>query len=125
MYSLLVRGVLLQIACLAVFSLGLPAQNTIVEYEEPQLAQTAAGVVTDPMGAVIPHVTVEERSEDWKTVLRSSETDNHGRFRLSPRPNTTIYYLEFSRDGFNRVRIKLQLEKKAASGVVVKLPVAT
>lgn len=119
------RGILLQITCLAVFSLRLPAQNTIVEYEEPQLAQTAAGVVTDPMGAVIPHVTVEERSADWKTVLRSSETDDHGQFRLSRRTNATIYYLEFSRDGFNRVRIKLQLEKKAASGVVVKLPVAT
>jgi hypothetical protein len=77
------------------------------------------------MGAVIPHVTVEERLEDWKRVLRSSETDNHGRCRLSRRPSTTICYLKFSHDGFNRVRIKLQLEKKAASGVVVKLPVAT
>ena len=124
-YSLFVRNILLHFLCLAVFCSGLSAQNTIVEFEKPQLAKMVAGVVTDSAGAVIPQATVEERSEDWKTVIRSTETDDNGRFHLSPSPNKALYHLEFSRSGFNRVRIKLQLEKKATSSVVVKLPVAT
>lgn len=97
----------------------------VVEIDTPQFAKSVAGVVNDPSGAALPGVTVEERSEDWKTVLRSTETDGKGRFRFSPKRNQAIYYLQFSRSGFNWLRIKLQLDKKAKSAVVLKMPIGT
>jgi 5-hydroxyisourate hydrolase-like protein (transthyretin family) len=95
-----------------------------VEIEKPQLAKTVAGVVNDPSGAPLPDVTVEERSDDWKTVLRSTQTDERGRFHFS-RTAKAVYYLEFSRPGFNRVRIRLQIQKKANRFVIVTMPIGT
>jgi hypothetical protein len=54
----------------------------IVEIEKPQVAKTVAGVANDPSGAALPDVTVEERSDDWKTVLRSTQNDEKGRFHF-------------------------------------------
>jgi hypothetical protein len=90
-----------------------------------ELAKSVAGVVNDPSGAALPGVTVEERSEDWKTVLRSTETDGSGRLQFSSTRNKTIYYLQFSLSGFNELRIKLQLDKKVNVPIVVNLPIAT
>ena len=95
----------------------------VVEIDTPQFAKSVAGVVNDPSGAALPGVTVEERSADWKTVLRSTETDAKGRFRFSSSPNQVTYRLEFSRSGFNWLRVKLQLDKNAKSGVVLKMPI--
>jgi carboxypeptidase family protein len=96
----------------------------IVEIEKPQIAKTVAGIVNDPSGTALPDVTVEQRSDDWKTVLRSTHTDERGRFHFS-RSGKTIYYLEFSRPGFNWVRIKLQIQKKANRFVTVTMPIGT
>jgi hypothetical protein len=129
-----VRNSLLAITCLLLFSLRAVAQTEIVEIEEPQFAKSVAGIVTDPSGAVIGSVTVEERTDDWKKVLRTTETDDKGRFRFHvrskgrfrfPARTKPVYYLEFSRSGFNRVRLKLQLDKKAKPVIMVEMPVAT
>ena len=120
----MVRNSLLAITCLLLFSLRAVAQTEIVEIEEPQFAKSVAGIVTDPSGAVIGSVTVEERTDDWKKVLRTTETDDKGRFRF-PARTKPVYYLEFSRSGFNRVRLKLQLDKKAKPVIMVEMPVAT
>jgi hypothetical protein len=129
-----VRNSLLAIACLLFFSLRAMAQTEIVEIENLQFAKSVAGIVTDPSHAVIGSVTVEERSEDWKRVLRTTETDDRGRFRFRsrskgrfrfPARGTTVYYLEFSRSGFNWVRLKLQLDKKAKPVIMVEMPLGT
>jgi hypothetical protein len=129
-----VRNSLLAIICLLLFSLRAVAQNTIVEIEELQFAKSVAGIVTDPSHAAIGSVTVEERTEDWKKVLRTTETDDKGRFRFKvhskgrfrfPAPTKPVYYLEFSRSGFKRVRLKLQLDKKAEPVIMVEMPVGT
>jgi hypothetical protein len=129
-----VRNSLFAITCLLLFSLRAVAQMSIVEIEEPQFAKSVAGIVTDPSGAVMGDVTVEERSEDWKKVLRTTETDDKGRFRFHvrskgrirfPARSTTVYYLEFSRSGFNWVRLKLQLDKKAKPVITVEMPLGT
>ncbi|MGA9155940.1 MAG: carboxypeptidase-like regulatory domain-containing protein [Candidatus Sulfotelmatobacter sp.] len=119
------RNSLFAIACLFLFTLGAVAQMEIVEIEKPQFAKSVAGIVMDPSGAVMAGVTVEERSEDWKTVLRSTETSDKGRFHFSPTNAKTVYYLEFSRSGFNWVRLKLQLDKKAEPVIMVKMPLGT
>jgi Carboxypeptidase regulatory-like domain len=120
-----VRNSLFAIACLLLFlSLRAMAQMEIVDIEKPQFAKSVAGIVTDPSHAVLGSVTVEERSEDWKKVLRTTETDGKGRFRFPARSNT-VYYLEFSRSGFNWVRLTLQLDKKAKPGIMVEMPLGT
>jgi len=94
----------------------------IVEIEKPQLAKSVAGVVADPSGGPLSGVMVEERSEDWKTVLRSTETDGKGRFRFSATPKKSLYQLQFGRAGFNWLRITLKLDKKAGAVITVKMP---
>jgi len=111
-------------ACLTFLSVGVAGQMAIVEIEKPQVAKTVAGVVNDPSGAALPDVTVEERSADWKTVLRSTKTDERGRFHFS-RGAKTVYYFEFSRSGFNWLRIKLEIQKKAKRLVTVTMPIGT
>ena len=111
-------------ACLAFLSVGVAGQMEIVEIEKPQVAKKVEGVVNDPSGAALPDVTVEERSDDWKTVLRSTRTDESGRFHFS-RGAKTVYYLELSRSGFNWVCIKLEIQKKAKRLVTVTMPIGT
>jgi hypothetical protein len=129
-----VRNSLLAIICLLLFSLRAVAQTAIVEIEKLQFAKSVAGIVTDPSGAVMGDVTVEERTDDWKKVLRTTETDDKGRFRFHvrskgrfrfPARSKPVYYLEFSRAGFNWVRLKLQLDKKAKPVIMVEMPVGT
>lgn len=124
-YSFGVRSALLAIAWFSLISLSSVAQMEVVEIDTPQFAKSVAGVVNDPSGAALPGVIVEERSADWKTVLRSTETDGNGKFRFSSSPNQRTYYLQLSRSGFNWLRIKLHLDKKAKSGVVLKMPIGT
>lgn len=119
------RHTLFTFWCLLLLTLGISAQHEIVEIEQPQSAKAVAGVVVDPSGAPLSGVTVEERSEDWKAVLRSTETDENGRFHFKPSQNKTVYYLYLSRYGFNWLRIKLQLSKTAKSPLVVKMPIGT
>ena len=119
------RNALPPIAICSLLSLCAVAQLEVVEIEEPQLAKSITGVVNDPSGAALPGVTVEERSADWKSVLRSTETDARGRFHFSKTKNKTVYYIEFSRSGFNWLRIKMQLDKKAKRSLVVKMTIGT
>jgi hypothetical protein len=121
----LVRSALLAITWFSLISFSAVAQMEVVEIDAPQFAKSVAGVVNDPSGAALPGVTVEERSEDWKTAIRSTETDSKGRFRFSSNRNQAIYSLQFSRSGFNWLRIKLRLDKNGKSAVVLRMPIGT
>lgn len=70
------------IGFLSLFTLNVAGQYQTIEIEKPQSAKLVGGIVTDPSGAVVPDVIVEERSQDWGTVLRSTETDENGRFEF-------------------------------------------
>src|SRR6185437_3670577 len=100
------------------------AQYQLIEIEEVQLSRSTAGVVIDPSGAAIPNVTIEERSDDWKIVLRTTHSDEKGRFHFSSDPNRTIH-LEFSSPGFDLLRIRVRLDKKGEAKLVVKMVIAT
>ncbi len=116
---------LTRLTFLFLFSLSAVAQMEIVEIEKPQPAKSVAGIVSDPSGSALPGVTVEERSDDWKSVLRSTETDDKGRFHFSATAKKNLYHLQFGRSGFNWVRITLKLDKKVGSVIVVKMPLGT
>jgi hypothetical protein len=109
----------------SLLSLRLAGQNAVIEIEKPQSAKLVGGIVNDPSGAALPDVIVEERSQDWETVLRSTKTDENGRFKFPATPSKAVYYLQFSRSGFDPLRIKLRIDKKAKSPLVLKMWIAT
>ena len=119
------RSALCRITVLFLLSLSAVAQMEIVEIEKPQPAKSVAGIVSDPSGSALLGVTIEERSDDWKSVLRSTETDDQGRFHFSATPKKTLYHLQFGRSGFNWLRITLKLDKKAGPTIAVKMPLGT
>jgi hypothetical protein len=116
---------LLQMAYASFFTLSLAAQMETVEIPQPQMATAVAGVINDPSGAPLSGVTVEDCSPNWKTVLRSTETDDKGRFHFSRKSKQTVYYLKFSRAGFNWVELKLELKKGSPAAITVKMPLGT
>ena len=119
------RATLFLIGFLSLLSLSLAGQYQTIEIEKPQSAKLVGGIVTDPSGAAVPDVIVEERSQDWETVLRSTETDKNGRFKFPATPKKAVYYLQFLRSGFDPLRIKLRLDKKATSPLILKMWIAT
>jgi len=121
----LVRANLFVIGFLSLLSLRLAGQYETIEIEKPQSAKLVGGTVTDPSGAALPDVIVEERSQDWETVLRSTETDKKGRFKFPTTQSKAVYYLQFSRSGFDPLRIKLRIDKRAKSPLVLKMVIAT
>jgi len=116
------KSAIVPIVCM--LNLWAVAQYQLIEIEELQLSKSTAGVVIDPSGAAIPNVTVEERSNDWKIVLRTTHTDEKGRFHFSRNPKRVVH-LEFSSPGFNRLRIRVQLDKKGEAKLAVKMSIAT
>jgi hypothetical protein len=106
-------------------SFSVSAQLQVVEIKQPQFARSVAGIVVDPSGAALPGVIVEERTEDWKTVLRSTKTDDNGNFHFASSRNKIVYHLYFSHSGFDWLQINLELHKKAKSPLVIKMPIAT
>ena len=112
------------VASVCMMNLGAAAQWQLIEIEELQLSKSSAGVVIDPSGATIPQVTIEERSDDWKIVLRTIQSDEQGRFHFARHPNRVVH-LEFSSPGFNRLRIRVRLDKKGDAKLIVKMSIAT
>jgi|1185.fasta_scaffold128479_2 hypothetical protein len=112
------------VAIVCMLNLCAAAQMQLIEIEELQLSKSSAGVVIDPSGATIPHVTIEERSDDWKIVLRTTHSDEEGRFHFS-RHSSRVVHLEFSCPGFNRLRIRVRLDKKGEAKLVIKMSIAT
>ena len=100
------------------------AVRELVIIEKPQPAQHVEGIVLDPSGAPISDMTVTDRSEQWAAVLRTTKTDSKGRFRFSPQPNKTVYYLRFDSALFNPLQLKLKLDKNPPEhGITVKAPI--
>lgn len=62
--------------------LKINAQYQTIELADVQLVKSLSAVIQDPVGSPLTNVLVQEFSPDWKTVLRTSATDDHGRFSL-------------------------------------------
>jgi hypothetical protein len=82
-----------------------------------------AGVVRDPSNAVIPGVTVEVTSPALIEKVRSTTTDNNGRYQITALPAGT-YTIKFSLAGFSTVeRGNVQLNADFTAPVNVTLAV--
>jgi hypothetical protein len=117
--SLVVIVVLL---CLPVI---ISAQYQVVEIADVQFVKSLSGVVQDPAGSPMESVLVQEFSPDWRTVLRTSKTDNHGRFSLAPLQGRKIYCLQLSTSGFDPLRVRVQVDRKHGTSLKVKLVIGT
>jgi len=70
-------------------------------------------------------VTVELCSAGWKTVLKSTETDEKGHFSLEPRATGKLFYIRVSSPGMNILELRVRIDKHATQELTIHLSVAT
>ena len=100
------------------------AQMEIVEMPS-RTAKALAGIVTDPSGAPLEGVLVEERSSNWANVLRSTKTDAKGLFHFSSTKKQNTYYLQFGRTGFNWARLTVKVHRHGEPKIMLQMPIGT
>ncbi len=107
------------------------AQLVLITFDHPFQAQKLAGVAVDPLGASVMGVLIEDCDPTFKKVRRSAWTDENGRFKfregfMSLRGRTgTTHYLRVSRDGFDPMRMTVQLKPGASAELTIQLRIAT
>jgi hypothetical protein len=104
--------------------LKMDAQYQVIELADLQLVKSLSAVVEDPAGS-LTNVLVQEFSPDWKTVLRTSATDSHGKFSLTSVQGRKIYFLQLSTPGFDPLRLRIQVDRKRGANLELKLTIAT
>lgn len=103
----------------------LDAQLQTIEIDDVQLARSLSGVVVDPSDALRSGVLVEEFSAGWKKPLRSTMTDEKGKFKFSSVKGRDTYYSQLSMEGFDFLRLRVKLDRKRGTQLRVKLIVAS
>jgi hypothetical protein len=110
--------------CFCLRPVGLQAGVEIVEIDKIQVSQSLSAIVVMPDGSPLPSAKVEEVSSDWKTVLRTVQTDAGGTFTLAPVKGRNIYYIQVSAPGFNSLRFRLK-RKRYARPLKVQIRLST
>jgi hypothetical protein len=105
--------------------LKITVQYQVVETANVQLVKSLSAVVQDPEGSQLKNVLVQEFTPDWKTVLRTSATNNHGRFSLATVQGRNIYCLQLSTPRFDPLRVRVQVDRKRGASLKLKLVIAT
>lgn len=101
---------------------GLRAQGvSTIEYQDVQFVPSLAGVVHDPVDTPMADVLVEEFSSDWKTALRTSKTDQQGRFAMTTVKGRKTYFLQFSFRNCNPIRVRVKVDAKHGNELQVKM----
>ena len=96
-----------------------------IEIENVQLARTLAAAVHDPVGYPLPSVLVEERTSDWKELLRSTKTDAAGAFTFAPVKDRSVHYLQLTMKGFNPLRVRVKVDSKRGKELQLKMELST
>jgi hypothetical protein len=97
----------------------------IVELAKVQAAKGLMGTVHDPSGALLPNVRVDEVSPDWKTVLQTTSTDAQGRFAIVPASKQELYYLVFTLNAFNQLRVRVKVDHQSNHELSLQLDFST
>jgi hypothetical protein len=90
-----------------------------------QGSKDLGGIVVGPSGAPISGAEIVETTPDGKTTLRSTVTDDNGKWSLPPVTGKKLYYLHFVMKNFNPVELRLKLNTKKGKPLVVALPLST
>lgn len=100
-----------------------PRYGDSVQFQNPFRARNLSGQVILPGGGGLEKVLVELMSPGWKQRVDAVFTDADGHFDLN-RSTKGTYYLRFSLLYFGLVMAKVKITKRAATGVIIELPVA-
>jgi|SRR5579862_1116654 len=78
-----------------------------------QRAQCICGVVLYPNGDPVEGAKVEELGSDWKSSLRSVNSDSEGHFVLTPIKGRDVYYIQITAPttGVNPLRVPIQISR--------------
>lgn len=98
---------------LCLWPFGLHAGVEIVEMARIQFSRSLSAVVITPDGSPLQGAKVEEFNSNWKTVLRTVQTDAEGTFSLDPVKGRKLYYIQVTAPGFNPLRFRLKRKTNA------------
>jgi len=70
-------------------------------------------------------VTVELCSSDWKTVFKSTKTNENGHFSLEPLTTGKLFYIRVSAPGMDIYELRVRIDKHATEELTIHLSVAT
>lgn len=70
-------------------------------------------------------VTVELCSADWKTVLKSTKTDEKGHFELEQPATGKLFYIRVSAPGMDIFELRVRIKKQAPKELTIRLSIAT
>ena len=70
------------------------------------------------------NVTVELCSADWKTVFKSTKTDEKGYFELEQPGTGKLFYIRVSAPGMNIYELRVRIKKQAAQELTIHLSIA-
>jgi len=100
------------------------AQLVLITFDHPFQAQKLAGVALDPSGTSVMGVLIEDCDPTFKRVRKSAWTDEDGRFAFRRGRAGTTHYLRVSRDGFDPMRMIVQIKPGASAELAVQLHIA-
>ncbi|MGA3159969.1 MAG: hypothetical protein ABSC77_02045 [Terracidiphilus sp.] len=137
----------------ALFAFAPPARAqgyALIVLEHPFRTQNLAGIVVDAMGETVSGVVVEECDAKFtsvhawnsageplpdeqetdcdrepKHILSSTTTDANGHFTFPHQKSGTTHYLYLHSNGFDPMKITVQLRRFATKNLRIKLVVAT
>ena len=119
------KGVLLGIVFFFSVALSGLAQSTIVVQEDVIFSRSLSGHINVGLEKVAGKgITVELCSSDWKTVLASTKSDNHGYFSFQ-KPPGELFNMRLSSPGVNPLQLRVRVNRRAAHDLTIHLSVAT
>lgn len=100
--------------------------TTLVVQKEISVSRALTGrVLVAGTDELANGVTVELCSAGWKTVFKSTKTDEKGHFELEQAPTGKLFYLRVSAPGMDIYELRVRITKRAAQELTIHLSVAT
>jgi len=102
------------------------AQSALIVQEKVSISSVLAGHVNVGLAnEPAKGVTVDLCSQDWKTVITSTKTDEHGYFSLGKPATGELFYIRLSAPGINPYELRVCVKKHGPQGLTIHLSVAT
>ncbi|MGH9707147.1 MAG: hypothetical protein ACRD5R_10365 [Candidatus Acidiferrales bacterium] len=102
------------------------AQTALIVQQKVSISQALAGHVN--VGTAqepVKGVTVELCRPDWKTMIASAKTDDHGYFSLERPATGKLFYIRLSAPGINPYRLRVRIQKHGPPELTIHLSIAT
>ena len=113
------------LALVLLFAVGTASSTELVIQKEVSVSRALAGYVLVWGDKPASGVTVELCSADWKTVFKSTKTDEKGHFELEQPATGKLFYIRVSAPGMNIHELRVRIKKKAAKELTIRITIAT